>query len=118
MAIGFEERGPARFGLCDYPPDRLFQQIAIDGAFDAHQKAKLPLGTRETGLLREPNVELPPSQRVCLLTTFHVSPPRLHPGAHPQAVYLSKLRPAASRSRRLFGRISGQFCSMYSRHAA
>ena len=29
-----------------------------------------------------------------------------------------ELRPCASLSRRLFGRISGQFCSMYSRHAA
>nr|BBX77270.1 hypothetical protein MFLOJ_10570 [Mycobacterium florentinum] len=112
MAVGLEERDPARLGLSDHLPDRLLQQIVMDETFDQHQKTKLPLGTRETGFLREPNIKLPPRQRMCPLTTFHVSPPKLHPSPHTQAVYLSKLRPAASRSRRLFGRISGQFCSM------
>ncbi|BBY20965.1 hypothetical protein MSTO_11700 [Mycobacterium stomatepiae] len=112
VAIGFEERDAAGLGLGDHLPDRLLQQIAMDGTFDQHQKAKLPLGTRETGFLREPNIKLPARQRMCPLTTFHVSPPKVHPSPRTQAVYLSKLRPAASRSRRLFGRISGQFCSM------
>ena len=42
-------------------------------------------------------------QRKCPITKFRPAP---------QTVQLSEARSAASLSRRLFGRISGQFCSM------
>ena len=50
--------------------------------------------------------------RQLLADAGYCSANKLHPTPPTQTAYLSHPRPAASLSRRLFGRISVQFCSM------
>ena len=65
--------------------------------------AKLPFRTGVTRFLRKPYVELSARQRKCPVIKLYPTP---------QSSRLIFQALPSSLSRRLFGRISGQFCSM------
>ncbi len=56
LAIRLKESGPAWFGLLQRNADRLLKQIALDGALNSREEAKLPLRTGVTRFLRKPDI--------------------------------------------------------------
>ncbi|ORA63790.1 hypothetical protein BST26_20130 [Mycolicibacterium insubricum] len=64
LAPGFEKYGPARFGVAQCLPNRQFEQIVLNWAVDLAEQAKLPFSAYQTGLLRQPDVQLSPRQRL------------------------------------------------------
>ena len=56
LAIHLEKGSSKRFGLVHHLTDRLLKQTRLYRALDSHEYAQLPLRTRVTRLLREPNV--------------------------------------------------------------
>ncbi|ARR77872.1 hypothetical protein MOTT12_02208 [Mycobacterium intracellulare subsp. yongonense] len=125
LAIHLEKGGSKWFGLAHHLTDRVLQQPRVDRALDSQKIAQLPPRTSAIRFLRKPYIELPARQREWPTVRFRQSlaPNRQRPviDRHriPFAVYLSEAwRAAASLFRSVFGRISGQFCSMYSRHSA
>ncbi|ASL18440.1 hypothetical protein MYCOZU2_06095 (plasmid) [Mycobacterium intracellulare subsp. chimaera] len=63
LAVNLEERNPQRFGLRHRLVDRPLEDIPVYRTLDLDQQAELPLRTRITRLLREPDVQLPARQR-------------------------------------------------------
>ena len=104
LAIDLEDGGPGRFGLAHHVTDRPIDARRALPCRRIAKNAQLPLHTRVTRFLRKPNVKLSPRQRERPVIKFH-------------PVYLLNALvqcpcPADNLSRKLFGRISVQFCSM------
>ena len=108
LTVDFDAADPERFGLPHHTADGPLEGITIYRPLDSDEKADLPLCARMTRFIREPYVELSARQRKRAVVKFHPAPP-----ATPRirTIYWPTARPA-SLSRRLLGRISGQFCSM------
>ncbi|CAM3394296.1 hypothetical protein MYCO108962_18340 [Mycobacterium colombiense] len=124
LAIDLEKGGPEWFGLAHHLTDRLLKQPRVDGALDSQEIAQLPPRTFAIGFLRKPYIELSARQRewphvkVRQLFAPNHQRPVINRHRSPFAAYLPEPWRSASFFRRVFGRMSGQFCSMYSRQAA
>lgn len=92
---------------------------------DSQEIAQLPPRTLAIRLLRKPDIQLSARQREGPAIKFRqlFAPDRQRPVLNRHRIAFAAYLPvpectAASLFRSDFGRISGQFCSMYSRHAA
>ncbi|SHW51374.1 Uncharacterised protein [Mycobacteroides abscessus subsp. abscessus] len=71
LTAGLRERRPHRVGLAHDVADRLLEDLEINRTVNFYEDTELPLRSRLTGFLREPDVQLPTRDRQRRIAEIH-----------------------------------------------